>query len=108
MSGIFNPPGYLCDAQYTGCQVQNTGCRQGFIHSFTSQLNLSAFYEIGGARRDCVARFKSVLGGCLWCVGCFVCETRLKLSRNVNECKPLVAGQERSIRYDSGMRGADS
>jgi len=33
------------------------------IHSFTSQLNLSAFYGIGGACRGCVARIKWVLGG---------------------------------------------
>ena len=33
------------------------------LHSFTSQLNLNAFYGIGGARRDCVARVKGVLGG---------------------------------------------
>jgi len=33
------------------------------LHSFTSQLNLSALYEIGGARRGCVARDKGVLGG---------------------------------------------
>jgi len=30
------------------------------LHSFTSQLNLSAFYGIGGGRRGCVA----VLRGC--------------------------------------------
>jgi len=33
------------------------------LHSFTSQLNLSAFYGIVGARGDCVARVKGVLGG---------------------------------------------
>ena len=33
------------------------------LHSFTSQLNLSAFYGIGGSRKDCVARVKGVLGG---------------------------------------------
>jgi len=33
------------------------------LHSFTSQLNLSAFYEIGVARRGCVARVKGVLWG---------------------------------------------
>ena len=38
----------------------------GGLHSFTSQLNLSVFYGIGGARRGCVARVKGVLG----CVGC--------------------------------------
>jgi hypothetical protein len=33
------------------------------LHSFTSQLNLSAVYGIGGARRGCVARVEGVLGG---------------------------------------------
>jgi hypothetical protein len=30
------------------------------LHSFTSQLNLSVFYEIGNARRGCVARIKGM------------------------------------------------
>ena len=30
------------------------------LHSFLSQLNMSAFYVIGGARRGCVARAKGV------------------------------------------------
>jgi hypothetical protein len=34
----------------------------GALHSSTFQLNLSALYEIGGARRGCVARVKGVLG----------------------------------------------
>ena len=33
------------------------------LHSFTSQLNLSANYGMGGARRGCVAHVKGVLGG---------------------------------------------
>jgi len=33
------------------------------IHSFTSQLNFSALYGTGGARRGCVAHVKGVLGG---------------------------------------------
>jgi len=36
-------------------------------HSSTSQLNLSAFNGIGGARRGCVARVEGVLEG-LWAV----------------------------------------
>ena len=32
------------------------------LHSSTFQLNFSALYGIGGARRDCVARVKGVLG----------------------------------------------
>ena len=33
------------------------------LRSFTSQLNVSAFHGIGGARKGCVARFKGALGG---------------------------------------------
>jgi len=33
------------------------------LHSSTFQLNLSALYGRGGARRGCVARVKGVLGG---------------------------------------------
>jgi hypothetical protein len=33
------------------------------LHSCTVQLNLSALYGIGGARRDCVVRVKGVVGG---------------------------------------------
>jgi len=33
------------------------------LHSSTFQLNLSALYGIGGARRGCVARVKGVFGG---------------------------------------------
>jgi len=33
------------------------------LHSFTSQLNLSALCGIGGARRDCVTRVQGVSGG---------------------------------------------
>ena len=37
------------------------------LHSSTSQLNLSTFYGIGGARRGCVARFKGVFRVCRVC-----------------------------------------
>ena len=50
------------------------------LNSFTSQLNLSASYGIGGARKDCVARVKGVLGGVYGVWGAFVCQTRPKLS----------------------------
>ena len=33
------------------------------LHSFTSELNLSALYGIGGACRCCVAHVKGVLEG---------------------------------------------
>ena len=39
----------------------HTGARG--LHSFTSQLNLSAFYGIGGERRGCLARVKGVSEG---------------------------------------------
>ena len=31
-TGTFNPPGYLCDAQYTGCEVVHGFCRTGEEH----------------------------------------------------------------------------
>jgi hypothetical protein len=34
-----------------------------YLHSFTSQLNLSVFWGIGGARRGGLARVKGVLEG---------------------------------------------
>ena len=74
---------------------------RGFIHSSTFQLNLRALNGIGGARRDCVPRVTGVLGGVQ---GVFVCQTRLKLSSEVDECKPLDAGQRRgrarALRHD--------
>ena len=44
------------------------------LHSSTSQLNLSALYGIGGARRGCAARSKGMQGvrGCVGCAGCFL------------------------------------
>jgi hypothetical protein len=62
--------------------------RQG-LHSFTSELNLSALYWTGGARRGRVARVKGMPGGVWGMQGVFVCQTGLKLSRKVNECKPV-------------------
>ena len=44
------------------------------LHSFTSQLDLSAFCGAGCARRDCAALVKGVLRGVrggVGCVGCF-------------------------------------
>ena len=70
------------------------------LHSFTSQLNLRAFCGIGGARLDCVACVKGVFTVCRVFLCVFVCQTRLKLSCNVNECKPLVPGA-------AGGRGRD-
>ena len=53
------------------CTYAHTLCGRG-LHSSTFRLNLSALYEIGDARRGCVARVKGVtggVGGCLGCVG---------------------------------------
>jgi len=52
------------------------------LHSSTFQLNLSAFYGIGGALRGCVARARveGLTGGVQGVQGVFVCQTRLKLS----------------------------
>ena len=48
-----------------GPSVDSWLLRPGFrgLHSFISQLNLSAFYGIGGALRGRVAHVKGVLGG---------------------------------------------
>jgi hypothetical protein len=59
-----------------GRRVQHAAGARG-LHSFTSQLNLSAFNGIGVARRGCVARVKGVLGG-VW--GVFVRQQGLRLS----------------------------
>jgi len=50
------------------------------LHSSTFQLNWSALYGIGGARKGSVARVKGVLGGVQGVKGVFVCQTWLKLS----------------------------
>ena len=41
------------------------------LHSSVSQLNLSASYGIGGARRGCVARVQGVFGGAYGVLGTF-------------------------------------
>jgi hypothetical protein len=68
------------DGDGAAFQLRGGGWVEGRgLHSFTSQLNLSAVFGIGGARRDCVTRVKGVLGG-VDGLGVFVCQTRLKLS----------------------------
>ena len=52
------------------CEAQQPRARG--LHSSTSQLNLSALYGIGGARRGCVGRAKGMLWGFLGCCGCFI------------------------------------
>ena len=41
---------------------------------------MSVFYGVGGARRVCISCVKGGVKECIGCVGCFVCQTRLKLS----------------------------
>jgi hypothetical protein len=64
-------------------------------HSSTSQLNLSAFCGIGvhlvvvyGVFRRCQGVLRSIRG----CSGCIMCQKRHRLSREVDECKPLAVG----------------
>ena len=66
------------------------------LHSSTFQLNLSAFYRIRGAPRGYVARVKGEFRVCR--VLC-VCQTRLKLSWKLNECKPLDIGSADLMTY---------
>ena len=47
---------------------------------------------MGGARRGWVARVKGVVGSVRGVKGVFMCQTRLKLSCEVDECKPLSEG----------------
>jgi len=55
------PGGYVVPATKGGTvTVAGRG-----LHSSTFQLNLSIFYRIGGAGRDCVAHVNGVLGGVL-------------------------------------------
>jgi len=53
------------------CSRQINDTNRGSSMRTRTEEGLSASYGIGGARKDCVARVKWVLRGCLWCVGCF-------------------------------------
>jgi len=78
MSARPHPSGTRATVRHTLRGENPPGVRG--LHSSTFQLNLSAFYGIGGARRGCVARVKGVLGVFrVYRVFC-VCQTRLKLS----------------------------
>jgi len=48
-------------------------------HSFTFQLNVSAFCEIGGAFRGCLGGVWEASGGIRGCLGCISCQKRLRL-----------------------------
>ena len=59
------------------------------LQSSTFQLNLSALYGIGGARRGCAARVRGVLGCVSGCVGCLCVSDTAQVELKRNECKPL-------------------
>ena len=50
------------------------------LHSFTFQLNVSAFCGIKGSFRGSSGGGLKVLGGIMGCVGCILCQKRLRLS----------------------------
>jgi len=55
-------PTLLAKSEHHDVGTQRRAGGRG-LHSFTSQLSLSAFYGIGGALRGCEARAKGVSGG---------------------------------------------
>ena len=82
-------PALLLRSPATSHASRRSGPQYRGLHSSTFQLNLGALYGIGGARKDCVARIKGVLWGMWGVKGVSLCQTRLKFSWEVNECKPL-------------------
>jgi len=62
------------------------------LHSSTFRLNVSDFCGTGGAFEGCSGGVYGVLGGIGGCIGCIMCQKRLKLSGEVDECKPLARG----------------
>ena len=50
------------------------------LHSSTFRLNVSAFDGIGCAFRGCFGGFKGVSRGITGCLGCILCQKRLRLS----------------------------
>ena len=50
------------------------------LHSSTSQLNVSAFYGIGGAFRGCLVGVEEELWGIRGCLGYILCWKQLRLS----------------------------
>jgi len=55
------------------------------LHSSTIRLDVSALCGIGSAFRGCWSDFGGVRG----CLGCLLCQNRLRLSAKVHRCKPL-------------------
>jgi hypothetical protein len=50
------------------------------LHSSTFRLNCSAVYGIGAAFRGCLEGVWRVLGGGRGCLGCNLCQKRLRVS----------------------------
>ena len=61
-------------------------------HLSTFRLNVSAFYGIGGAIRGYQGVDEEVFGAIMRCPGCILCQKRLRLSWELNECTPLPVG----------------
>jgi len=66
------------------------------LHSSTFQLNVSASCGIGVAFRGCLGGvwgvyrvYTGVLGGIKGCSRCIWCQNQLRLSWEMDECKPL-------------------
>ena len=60
--------GNRCDKIRDG--VHGDGITGKGLHSFTSQLNMSALYGIGGICRGLCSPFQWGVRGCVGCVGC--------------------------------------
>ena len=76
------------------------------LHSSTFQLNLSAFGGIGGAYWGCLGVVCEVLGGIRGCLGCILCQERLRLSKDVDECKPRQPGRSDRVQARCAQRAA--
>jgi len=75
-------------------------------HSSTLRLNASAFCGIGGTFRGCLGSVYDVRGGIRGFSGCILYQERLRLSLNVDECKPLVRGRRHHHGVEPRQRGA--
>jgi hypothetical protein len=72
------------------------------LHASSCQLNVSTVGGIRGTEWGCQVGFRACVGvlseyqGVPWgirgCLGCFLCEKRLRLSSEVDECKSLLTG----------------
>ena len=62
------------------------------LHSSTFRLNVSALCEMGVHLGLFIGCFRRIFAGIRGCLGCILCQKRLKLSSTVDECKPLALG----------------